>query len=95
VLHARKPALALLLVSMLTAACSAESSGSIDGTAGGSGSGGDGGAGGGPEPPPFEEFAWRTDTPDVRVERFCAEAAAPDDVADTTFIDCELEGATF
>ncbi len=80
---------------MLTAACSAESNGSIDGTGGGSGSGGDGGAGGSLEPPPFEEFTWRTDTPDVRVERLCVEAAAPDEAPDTTFIDCDLEGATF
>jgi endonuclease/exonuclease/phosphatase family metal-dependent hydrolase len=48
-----------------------------------------------PEPPEFEEFAWRTDTPDVRTERLCVEAAAPDDAPDTTFIDCEIEGATF
>jgi endonuclease/exonuclease/phosphatase family metal-dependent hydrolase len=49
-------------------------------------------------PPPtldFEEFEWQTDTPDVRTERLCVEAAAPDDAPDTTFIDCELEGATF
>ncbi len=54
-------------------------------------------AGGSSEPPApeFEEFAWRTDTPDVRIERLCAEAAAPDDAPDTTFIDCDLEGATF
>jgi len=52
---------------------------------------------GGSEPPTleFEEFAWRTDTPDVRTERLCVEAAAPDDAPDTTFIDCEIEGATF
>ena len=56
--------------------------------------GGTGGGGGSPEPE-FEEFAWRTDTPDVRNERLCVEAAAPDDAPDTTFIDCEIEGATF
>ena len=52
---------------------------------------------GGSEPPTpdFEEFAWRTDTPDVLTERLCVEAAAPDDAPDTTFIDCEIEGATF
>jgi len=71
------------------------SSGSNGGSGGGTG--GSGGAGGRPEPPApeFEEFAWRTDTPDVRTERLCAEAAAPDDAPDTTFIHCELEGATF
>jgi endonuclease/exonuclease/phosphatase family metal-dependent hydrolase len=48
-----------------------------------------------PSAPEFEEFAWRTDTPDVATERLCVEAAAPDDAPDTTFIDCEIEGATF
>jgi len=57
--------------------------------------GSDAGDGESPEPPEFEEFAWRTDTPDVRTERLCVEAAAPDDAPDTTFIDCEIEGATF
>jgi endonuclease/exonuclease/phosphatase family metal-dependent hydrolase len=51
--------------------------------------------GGAPEPPGFQEFDWRTDTPDVRIERLCPEAEAPDDAPDTTFIDCEIEGATF
>ena len=57
--------------------------------------GSDAGDGESPEPPEFEEFAWRTDTPDVLTERLCVEAAAPDDAPDTTFIDCEIEGATF
>jgi endonuclease/exonuclease/phosphatase family metal-dependent hydrolase len=68
------------------------------GAGGGGGVGGLGGAGAGggtPAPPEFEEFAWRPDTPDVRNERLCPEAAAPDDAPDTTFIDCEIEGATF
>jgi len=43
----------------------------------------------------FVEFAWRDDTPDVRSERLCAEAADPDRAADTTFIHCDIEGATF
>jgi len=54
-----------------------------------------GGGSEGPELTEFEEFAWRTDAPDVRTERLCAEAEAPDDAPDTTFIDCEIEGATF
>lgn len=45
--------------------------------------------------PEFVEFPWRTDTPDVRTERLCAEAADPDRAPDTTFIHCALEGATF
>jgi len=53
------------------------------------------GGGGTPEPPKFEEFAWQTEAPDVRTERLCVEAAAPDEAPDTTFIDCEIEGATF
>ena len=44
---------------------------------------------------PFSEFAWQTTMPDVRSERLCAEAADPDNAADTTFIDCVIEGATF
>lgn len=43
----------------------------------------------------FEEFAWQENVPDPRTERLCQEAAAPDDAPDTTFIDCEIEGATF
>ena len=31
----------------------------------------------------------------MRIERLCADAAAPDDASDTTFIDCEMEGASF
>jgi endonuclease/exonuclease/phosphatase family metal-dependent hydrolase len=48
-----------------------------------------------PATPPFEEFEWETAVPDARVDRLCAEASAPDDAADTTFIDCRLEGASF
>jgi hypothetical protein len=44
---------------------------------------------------PFVEFSWREDTPDVRAERLCEEAADPDRAADTTFIHCDVEGATF
>ena len=44
---------------------------------------------------PFVEFAWQAAAPDVRTERLCAEAADPDHAADTTFIDCAVEGATF
>lgn len=44
---------------------------------------------------PFVEFSWRTDTPDVRTERLCDEAADPDRAPDTTFIHCNVEGATF
>lgn len=43
----------------------------------------------------FTEFAWQAAAPDVRSERLCAEAADPDHAADTTFIDCAIEGATF
>ncbi len=94
-----KPAPALLLGALMIVACS-----SGDGEAGGSGgtagAGGEGGVGGsagagGAEPPAFEEFSWRTDTPDARNERLCPAAAAPDDAPDTTFIDCAIEGATF
>jgi len=53
------------------------------------------GAGGGRPEPEFEEFAWRADAPDVRTERLCAEADAPDDASETTFIDCAIEGASF
>lgn len=75
----------LTLALALIVACSGEDAGS----------GGAAGSGGQPEPPGFEEFAWQADTPDVRTDRLCPEAAAPDDAPDTTFIDCELEGATF
>lgn len=93
-LRARNPALSLLLVLALAAGCSVEDSGPIGG-GGRGGGGGNGGGAGSQDPPTFEEFSWRSDTPDVRVERLCAEAAAPDDAPDTTFIDCDLEGATF
>ncbi|MGD8316847.1 MAG: endonuclease/exonuclease/phosphatase family protein [Myxococcales bacterium] len=43
----------------------------------------------------FEEFEWAQEAPDVRVDRLCDEAAAPDEAPDTTFIHCRLEGATF
>jgi endonuclease/exonuclease/phosphatase family metal-dependent hydrolase len=46
-------------------------------------------------PLPFVEFSWQTDTPDVRSERLCDEAADPDRAPDTTFIHCAIEGATF
>jgi endonuclease/exonuclease/phosphatase family metal-dependent hydrolase len=93
-LRTRNPALALLLVSALAVGCSAEDSGPIGG-GGRGGGGGNGGGAGSQEPPAFYEFSWRSDTPDVRVERLCVEAAAPDDAPDTSFIDCDLEGATF
>ena len=86
----------LILASLSLTACS--SGDGVSGGSGGAGAGGDGGsggAGGDPAPPTFEEFAWRSDTPDARTERLCPEAAAPDDAPDTTFIDCEVEGATF
>jgi endonuclease/exonuclease/phosphatase family metal-dependent hydrolase len=87
---------ALLALSASLVACS----GTGDGSAGSGGAGavggssGQGGAGG-TSAPVFEEFAWRAGTPDVRNERLCAEASAPDGAPDTTFIDCEIEGATF
>ncbi len=43
----------------------------------------------------FAEFAWQQSEPDVRSDRLCDEAADPDRAADTTFIHCALEGATF
>ena len=46
-------------------------------------------------PPAFVEFPWQQTTPDPREERLCAEAADPDNAADTTFIDCAVEGASF
>lgn len=45
--------------------------------------------------PAFVEFPWQAETPDVRSQRLCREAAAPDDAADTTYIDCDVEGASF
>jgi endonuclease/exonuclease/phosphatase family metal-dependent hydrolase len=44
---------------------------------------------------PFVEFPWQQTTPDPRHERLCAEAADPDNATDTTFIDCDVEGASF
>jgi endonuclease/exonuclease/phosphatase family metal-dependent hydrolase len=43
----------------------------------------------------FHEFAWQSAMPDVRSQRLCVEAADPDNAADTTCIDCAVEGATF
>lgn len=48
-----------------------------------------------PTPAPFVEFDWRAEVPDPRSERLCVEAADPDNAPDTTFLDCEIEGATF
>ncbi|MGB8331195.1 MAG: hypothetical protein WCE62_13815, partial [Polyangiales bacterium] len=79
----RIAALSPMLVASLALAC-----GNGEAASGGMG------AGGNPEPV-FEEFAWRTEAPDVRTERLCADAAAPDNAPDTTFIDCVIEGATF
>lgn len=45
--------------------------------------------------PSLEEFAWERAEPDTRVARLCDEAADPDHAADTTFIHCRIEGATF
>ncbi|MBT8450428.1 MAG: endonuclease/exonuclease/phosphatase family protein [Deltaproteobacteria bacterium] len=79
----------LLVASSALLACSGSASGGTGGSAGTAG------AGGTTEPPEFEEFAWRADEPDARIERLCSEAVAPDDASDTTFIDCRIEGATF
>lgn len=89
--------LALVVLSMSLLACGGSNGG---GSAGGGGVGGIGGSGaeggaGGAPAPVFEEFTWQTGTPDVRTERLCVEASAPDDAPDTTFIDCDIEGATF
>ncbi len=43
----------------------------------------------------FVEFPWQSRGPDVRTERLCSESADPDRAADTTFIDCVVEGASF
>jgi endonuclease/exonuclease/phosphatase family metal-dependent hydrolase len=43
----------------------------------------------------FVEFSWQSREPDVRTERLCSESADPDRAADTTFIDCAVEGASF
>lgn len=87
-----------ILVASLALACGNGETGTGGAGAGGSagvgGTAGLGGSGGTTEPE-FEEFAWLANTPDVRIERLCAEAAAPDDAPDTTFIDCAIEGATF
>lgn len=98
-LRTKTTTLFVALAAMLALACDADSgsaggSGGLGGSGGVGGVGGVGGAGGDPEPE-FEEFAWRSDTPDVRNERLCAESDAPDDATETTFIDCAIEGATF
>jgi endonuclease/exonuclease/phosphatase family metal-dependent hydrolase len=85
---------ALTSAAVLIVACNRGESG-VGGRGGAGGVGGAAGLGGSPEPPEFVEFEWRTDTPDVRNERLCPEADAPDDAPDTTFIDCDVEGATF
>lgn len=87
-----EPASLIVVAAISLFGCAGEPGGSV---AGSGGTAGIGGMGGTTEPPEFEEFAWRTDTPDVRTERLCIEAAAPDEAPDTTFIDCEIEGATF
>lgn len=53
---------------------------------------GDSGNGG---PSGFAEFPWAVREPDVRTERLCREAADPDHAPDTTFVDCQVEGASF
>ena len=89
---ALRAAFVAMCVSLL-AACS-ESSEGAGGTAGVAGTSGSGGVGGSPAPE-FDEYPWRVDEPDARNERLCPEADAPDDAPDTTFIDCDMEGATF
>ena len=79
----------LALASSGLLACSGGAGGGAGGVAG------TGGSGGTTTPPGFEEFPWQVEVPEVRIERLCADAAAPDDASDTTFIDCEMEGATF
>lgn len=45
-------------------------------------------------PDGFEEFAWQSGVPDVRSERLCPEADAPDrPPVEEIFVDCALEGA--
>ena len=49
---------------------------------------------GAPAPPGFEEFPWQTATPDVRAERLCPAAAAPDQPpVEEVFVECSVEGA--
>ena len=79
----------LALASSGLLACSGGASGGAGGVAG------TGGQGGTTSTPEFEAFTWQVEVPDVRRERLCAEAAAPDDASDTTFIDCQVEGASF
>ena len=77
---------ALIYIACLTLGCSGTDQNS------GPDAGIDAGPDGGTD---FVEFAWQENAPDPRTERLCAEAAAPDDAPDTTFIDCDIEGATF
>lgn len=72
--------LAVLLLSVIVCSLAAFGCGDDDHSAGSS---------------DFVEFDWQATTPDVRSERLCTEAADPDHAADTTFIDCAVEGATF
>lgn len=45
-------------------------------------------------PEGFDEFGWQAGTPDVRVERLCPAADAPDrEPVEEVFISCALEGA--
>lgn len=83
------------MASLFLVACTGGTDGGTGGSGGAGGTAGAAGAGGMIAPPEFVEFAWRADTPDVRSERLCVEAAAPDEAPDTTFIDCDIEGATF
>lgn len=47
-------------------------------------------------PDGFEEFPWQPGRPDVRNERLCPAADAPDrEPVEEVFIDCDLEGADF
>ena len=48
-----------------------------------------------PTPLSFESFPFADELPDPRTHRLCVEADDPDAAADTTFIDCAIEGASF
>lgn len=43
----------------------------------------------------FIEFPWPEVPSDPVSERLCAEASAPDDATDTTYIDCRIDGSRF
>ena len=43
----------------------------------------------------FEEFPWWKRTPDVSRERLCEGSDRPDDVRDTTYVGCLIEGDSF